>query len=395
MSLKPSSRRLQPKSTNFLKYIYYIVVYGEGLCPGFITKVGLVPSRINRKEVFDLNTYYSPTNLNNSDEQYRRILYYQALAKQERSEIRHVSNMLGLAILLYELVQVVLVFFFSAFPDLGSLYKNSQIFQDSFSTLFGEVLGVALTFGFVAFINRKKYKVSIIPNEKIGFAKCFRWVCFGMLGCMAANYVTDGVIWLFNRVGYDLNYPDSLKPESVFACVLSIVAIAVVPALCEEFALRCCSLGLMQNYGKAFGVVTASIIFGLLHGNVIQLVFAFLVGLFLGYLTVKTGSIWPAILVHGFNNGISASGDVIGYAINGEVDDKYYYAIFIIWAVLGAVSAVWIFLKGEFKNDEPKSEPLPFANSFGAKLGAFASAPLLLLSVPFLIFSTVLSITKI
>lgn len=69
--------------------------------------------------------------------------------------------------------------------------------------------------------------------------------------------------------------------------------------------MRCCCVQLLRKYGNGFAVLSISIVFGLLHGNVIQFVFAFLVGLILGYITVKTDSVVPAILVHALNNGMS------------------------------------------------------------------------------------------
>ena len=341
-----------------------------------------------------MNTYYSPINLN-SDESYRQILFYQEKAKQERREIRYLSNMLGLAILAFEIMQVVFSFVLYAHPNLKDLYETSSVFQDSATVICVELLGVILPFGLVALFNRKRFVGSIVPNEKIGFSKGLRWVAFGMLGCIAADYITEGVIVIFNHFGYDLDYPESLVPNSVFACIINVIAVAVIPALCEEFAMRCCSLGLMRRYGKAFGVVSVSIVFGLLHGNVVQFVFAGIVGLFLAYVTVKTDNIWPAVFIHGLNNGISSLGSIAEYIKGDEVGDWFYISIFVFWIVAGIIGAAWIFLKGEFKSDEPKSAPLPYANSFGAKLGAFASAPLLLLSLPFLIWATFSSIVPI
>lgn len=69
--------------------------------------------------------------------------------------------------------------------------------------------------------------------------------------------------------------------------MIALIGTAIVPAICEEFAMRCCCVQLLRKYGNGFAVLSISIVFGLLHGNVIQFVFAFLVGLILGYITVK------------------------------------------------------------------------------------------------------------
>lgn len=95
--------------------------------------------------------------------------------------------------------------------------------------------------------------------------------------------------------------------------------------------MRCCALGLLKNYGKAFGVVSVSVVFGLLHGNVIQFIFAFLVGLVLAYITIKTESIIPAMCIHALNNGMSAVSDTVNYAAGKEVNVTVGFFAFGFW----------------------------------------------------------------
>ena len=49
----------------------------------------------------------------------------------------------------------------------------------------------------------------------------------------------------------------------------------------------------------------SAMLFGFYHGNFIQMVFAFLCGLALGYVAVRTNSLLPSILIHMVNNGLS------------------------------------------------------------------------------------------
>ena len=93
-----------------------------------------------------------------------------------------------------------------------------------------------------------------------------------------SNYVVTLLLTLLNLVGFDLVSYDSLLPSSAFECVLLAVSTAVAPAVCEELAFRCCSLQFLRKNGKAFAVVASSMIFGLLHANVLQFIFATLVG---------------------------------------------------------------------------------------------------------------------
>jgi len=56
-----------------------------------------------------------------------------------------------------------------------------------------------------------------------------------------------------------------------------------------------------------------SLLFGLNHWDLVQGTFAVAIGIYLGYLTERTGTIWPAIFCHAANNSLAtlaAAGDV-------------------------------------------------------------------------------------
>ena len=69
-------------------------------------------------------------------------------------------------------------------------------------------------------------------------------------------------------------------------------------------------LGAFREHGDGLAVVLSAVLFGLFHGNVLQVPFAFILGLALGFLVVLTDSIWPAVLLHFVNNLLSV---VLGY----------------------------------------------------------------------------------
>lgn len=343
-----------------------------------------------------LANYYTPYSNQNINNDYFNNIYFQeqTAAKHERREIRKLGNIMGITLT-----------FFVFFPDLSlyilkslnlyDRYQQSFLFQNAFSIISGEIIRVLLLFGIMAVINRKKYESDIVPSKKISFGKTVLWVGFGMLCCSLANYLVSIVIAIFGTFGYQLKQYDMLEPNSVFACVLAAFSTAVIPAVCEEFAMRCCALGLVKKYGKAFGVVSISMIFGLMHGNVIQFVFATACGLVLGYVTVKTESIVPAVLIHGFNNGMSVVNSIVIYAF-GEEASKYSLAsIMIFWIVVGIICTVILFVKKQFKHAENNQPQMFFRNSFGSKLASFFFVPGMIIPFVSLISLTILTIEKI
>jgi membrane protease YdiL (CAAX protease family) len=87
--------------------------------------------------------------------------------------------------------------------------------------------------------------------------------------------------------------------------VAALAAIAAAPGIAEETFFR----GLMQtrlaaSWGRWPAIVTASLAFGLLHLDMVQSSFAFVVGLFLGWCAERFGGIRPTIIAHSMNNAV-------------------------------------------------------------------------------------------
>ncbi|MDE5995761.1 MAG: CPBP family intramembrane metalloprotease, partial [Eubacterium sp.] len=128
--------------------------------------------------------------------------------------------------------------------------------------------------------------------------------------------------------------------------------------------------------------VAVSIVFGLMNGNLIQFVFATLVGLILGYVTVKTDSIVPAVLIHLLNNSMSVVTSIAEHFAGVKTEDVTVW-FFIVWLVLGGISALILGFKGYFKKSE-KTISEPFQNSTGKKVATFFFVPGMIF--PFLYF---------
>ena len=318
-------------------------------------------------------------------------MYYIEKARLERKQIRKAGNAIGLAMTAYVLVQLAASLVLSI-DGLYEKYLSSPIFQASFNTIAVELCALVIPFGIMALINKKNYESDLIPAEKLPFGRACLWVGFGMLCCIGADYVVGILVTIFDSFGYTLTQPETADPNTLFACIMSVVSTAIVPALCEEFSLRCCSLGLVKKYGKGFGVFCVSLVFGLLHGNVIQLVFATLVGLILGFVTVKTNSIVPAVLIHAFNNGMAVAGDVFVYAFGESANEYSTYAMFAFWFIVGVLCAAILALKGQFKKDIKSINYEPYQNSALKKAATFFFVPGMIIPFLFLVFETLMSV---
>jgi sodium transport system permease protein len=85
-----------------------------------------------------------------------------------------------------------------------------------------------------------------------------------------------------------------------------LLLVALTPAICEELAFRGFILSGLRRMGHTWGAIAlAALFFGVAHGLLQQSLSAFAVGLVIGYIVVKTGSLWPGVLFHFTHNGLA------------------------------------------------------------------------------------------
>jgi sodium transport system permease protein len=98
-----------------------------------------------------------------------------------------------------------------------------------------------------------------------------------------------------------------------------LLFLGVLPAVCEELAFRGFILtGLLRRFRPATAIVISSFLFAVMHMNVFQFLPTLVLGLLLGTLTWRGGSVVPAMLFHLLHNSllvlISALAQVEGAA---------------------------------------------------------------------------------
>lgn len=339
------------------------------------------------------NGYYPYYQQPNQEAMRRMIMQNQIKLgkKQQRKEIIKTGLLLGGCLIAYLFIQT---FFSQLLVTLGynESYNASKSFQYGFNVIAVHLTSMMIPFLTMALILKKNFVAPFFPTKKIKKSEAFAWIGLGMGVCTVANLITSYIVTISNTVfGYKLEQNSYGGPDSFLACIVLVVSTMIVPAICEEIALRCCALGVLRKFGKGFSVFAVSIVFGLMHGNAVQFIFAFLVGLILAFITIKTDNIVLAMLVHGLNNGISVVSQIIEYAINQKVADTVTLIIFYIWIVAGIVSVIYLAIKKRFKTE--KTQKSIYDNSFIVKLACLV--PGLFLPFCILIWLTSQYVTKV
>ena len=99
---------------------------------------------------------------------------------------------------------------------------------------------------------------------------------------------------------------------------INLFMIALTPAICEELLFR----GYVQRQaertvGARWGIIATGVIFGMYHLQPTKLLPLAVLGIYLGYLVWRTGSLLPAAAVHFANNGFAV---MLGYVAAKRTD---------------------------------------------------------------------------
>ena len=133
-----------------------------------------------------------------------------------------------------------------------------------------------------------------------------RWPLLGKAAIFffAGQSVTMALTSLISLTGYDPSTVMSSLIDPIAQSALGLAYITVIGPVLEELVFRGAILRHLAPYGVNFAIVTQAVLFGLYHLNLYQGIFAFLVGLMLGYVAVNFSIKW-AMLLHICNNSLT------------------------------------------------------------------------------------------
>ena len=183
------------------------------------------------------------------------------------------------------------------------------------------------------------------PTKPVGIGFTFFAILAAIGLCMFTNIINSYILTILSELGAEIPEPPQMMEPTLTSLGLNLLVMAVLPALLEEMIYRGYILRTLRPYGNVFAVVISSLLFGLMHGNLRQIPFAFIVGLVLGLLYVLTDNIWLSITVHFANNAISVLMEYFGFGLS-EAAVGYFYAMIIYGLTLiGGVALLILFLR--------------------------------------------------
>lgn len=159
---------------------------------------------------------------------------------------------------------------------------------------------------------------------------------FGMAVCILANYVANYIVSFLGQFG--VSWPEStvdVEP-TLSSLVINLIATAILPGICEEVVFRGYILQSLRRYGDGFAIAVSAVLFGLLHGNVLQIPFALIVGLICGFVVVQTGNIWVSIVLHTLNNAMAVILTAVDPLLTPSGSIQVNVTVAVLLTVIGA-----------------------------------------------------------
>ena len=146
--------------------------------------------------------------------------------------------------------------------------------------------------------------------------------------------------WMLEQLGVEMSEPMQHVFEEIMKSPAGYVAIGLLAPLAEEMVFRGAILRVLLNVFDRrwhwLPIVVSAVIFGAVHGNMAQFLHATLLGLLLGWLYYRTGSIVPGVVLHWVNNSIAyVLVNLLPQTANSNLIDLFNGDQRAVWMSLG------------------------------------------------------------
>ncbi len=149
-----------------------------------------------------------------------------------------------------------------------------------------------------------KYELSIgipqVPKAKTG-----RYVWILLFG-IVSNIAFNNIILLSNLGAYSEGYQEASQSLYAGSLAVQIIGLGIITPIAEELMFR----GLIYRrircmIGPKQAIVLSGLVFGMYHGNLVQGIYGFVVGIIMAWIYEKYGSLKAPILFHVCANVVS------------------------------------------------------------------------------------------
>lgn len=269
--------------------------------------------------------------------------------KLEKSKYRTYALAIGMSVILYFVLQTICQLVLSTLgaSALEGIFNSSQI--QLITMALTSIISLIVPYAFISiYINKKENSAKTTLKENI---KMFFIAVFFTGLAQILLMIIQNVFGLDNKAVEEML--DIVNLDNILTQILFVFTIAIVPGIFEELLFRKGLINLTRGFGEKFAIIISSLVFAICHLNVTQGIFAFLMGLILGTIYVKTNKMRYNIIIHALNNGYAAIG-----AILVSCDWLQAYFIFNIIIIALLIFSALLFIKEFIRKIKAKEKLL-------------------------------------
>jgi len=224
-----------------------------------------------------------------------------------KRKMKNIGFVVGIAIILYVGLQMILSLLGNfIMPILLKNLTDTDITLILQAVLQIVSLGISSAF-VLAYCNNNEMKHVSHSESKLSNFEKFKIVLIALFFIFVLQILLSVI--LYPILGLDYNVTDMFNisaESSILSKFILIISIAIVPGIFEELFFRKALINFTLPHGKYFALLFSSLLFGLIHMNLSQGLFAFIIGLILGAIYLYTKDIKLTMLIHSINNGFAA-----------------------------------------------------------------------------------------
>jgi len=144
-----------------------------------------------------------------------------------------------------------------------------------------------------------------MPREWLGLKRPPSWaraaaLMFGLLiAVIIAEQILEAILHAAREQGLE---PTRWEPDRAAAFALNAFVVVVVAPIVEELTFRGVGFAVLRPFGEAVAVIGTAVAFAAVHGLVDGFLPLLVFGLAIGFLRLKTESIYPGMVFHAFFN---------------------------------------------------------------------------------------------
>lgn len=272
---------------------------------------------------------------------------------------KNVVKSLGVIIAYFsaQVISIVVVLIYLSVYNLDWLYElddiintygtiSSEYFYKLSEILYPTLLisNILVIVPFIIFLVFKK-KCPVFKISRKEFLLVF---CLGI----SLNFIVSFIISLLSNFTVVNNYETSINSLLGNNFILSFILIGVFSPIVEEFIFRYSLINILKDKSIKNALIISSLIFGVSHMNIIQGIYAFLLGLVLGYLYIYKFNLMHSILFHIVVNSSSI--------IFEHISSKFIYLAYLFIFICILYCIIYAILNKDnikcFKNNLVNSE---------------------------------------